>query len=120
MSKAKRETWRRKFLTALGLIKLFRDVIEPQVIIFFFKKIVKISVFVPKIYMSKFGVHVIHSTLHFTSLLPYELIGVVGALSTYELMLLLTVHRIAVLLFVFNLFLRNAGKFKLEVSCINS
>ena len=37
--------------------------------------------------MSKFGVHVIHSTLHFTSLLPHELIGVVGALSTYELML---------------------------------
>lgn len=63
---------------------------------------------------------VIHSTLHFTSVLPYELIGVVGALSAYKLMLLLTVHRLAVLLLVFNLFLRNAGRFELEVSCINS
>ena len=70
--------------------------------------------------MSKFGVHVIHLTLHFNSLRPYELIGVVGAISAYKVMLLLTVHRIAVLLFIFNLFLRNAGRFELEVSCINS
>ena len=64
--------------------------------------------------------HVIYSILHFTSLLSYELIGVVSALSAYKLMSLFTVRRIAVLLFVFNLFLRNAGRFEVEVSCINS